>query len=212
MDEAETDGPVSEVDPAGGGGASDGDGRAGGERGAADTAPDGSADVSTAGDAGVDTDAEGEGPAAPEKLFTAEGDFLFIWGVMAALVTVLEYFSGGPPTVLLSGAIAAVVSLGAAAANATRRFRPTTGLYALVTLAAAVGALVAYSGEALVTAAGLGVVALANGGRVYELGYRGSDSLLDPVRDDGSGEDDEGEASEDENTDADGEGSAEPTE
>lgn len=131
-----------------------------------------------------------DGVEAPEKLFSPEGDFMLIWGSMAAILTLLEVFAGSLPTMILGGAVAAIVLLGGAAANAIRRFRPPVAFYLLVTLGAVVaaGSGLAYT-DALVAPAGFAVIALANAGRVYELGYRDSDSLLDPIREDDDDED-----------------------
>jgi hypothetical protein len=136
---------------------------------------------------GDDEDTE-RGPRGPESdgRLSAEGDFMLIFGLSAALVTGLYALGGGLPTVLLLGSIASVASLGAVVADLTRPdFRPSTGLHSLITLSSAAGALIAYvySG-ALLTATGLGVVALANAGRVVEVDFRDDDSLLDPLADD----------------------------
>jgi hypothetical protein len=141
-------------------------------------------------DADVPEGSGTDGVAAPEKLFSPEGDFMLIWGSMAGILTMLEVFAGSLPLMILGGAVAAVPLLAGAAANAIRRFRPPVGFYLLVTLGAAVaaGAGLAYT-DALVAPAGYAVIALANAGRVYELGYRDSDSLLDPRRDDGDASD-----------------------
>jgi hypothetical protein len=147
------------------------------------TPPDADTPAETGGKRGADTGGR----------LSAEGDFLFIWGLAAALVTGLYALGDGLPTVLLLGGIAAVASLGAVAADfADPGFRPSTGLYSIVTLSAGAGGAVAYLfGEALITASGLAVVALANAGRVVEVGYRDEDSLLDPLTGDEEGVDSE---------------------
>jgi hypothetical protein len=158
----------------------------------------GTADAGTTADPTDATPTDADEPAASGGKrgadtggrLSAEGDFLFIWGLAAALVTGLYALGDGLPTVLLLGGIAAVASLGAVAADfADPDFRPSTGLYAVVTLSSAAGALLAYVfAEALITASGLAVVALANAGRVVEVGYRNEDSLLDPLTGDEDGE------------------------
>jgi hypothetical protein len=134
-----------------------------------------------------DEDTEG-GPRGPERhgRLSAEGNVMLIFGLSAALVTGLYALGGGLPTVLLLGGIASVASLGAVVADLVRPdFRPSTGLHSLITLSAAAGAVIAYvySG-ALLTASGLGVVAIANAMRVVEVDFRDEDSLLDPLEED----------------------------
>jgi hypothetical protein len=130
-----------------------------------------------------DGDVEADGDAESDGGLSAEGDFMLIFGLSAALVTGLYALGGGLPTALLLGTIASVASLGAVVADLTRPdFRPSTGLHSLITLSAAAGALVAYVySNALLTATGLGVVAIANAGRVFEVDFRDEDSLLDPL-------------------------------
>lgn len=138
------------------------------------------------------SDENGDGARGPESdgRLSAEGDFLLIWGLAAGIVTALYALGGGLPTAVLLGTIATAASLGGVAADVLRPdFRPSTGLYGIVTLSAAAGAVVAYAyGEALITASGLGVVAIANAGRVFEVDHRDSDSLLDPLREDDGAE------------------------
>ncbi len=133
-----------------------------------------------------DGDDEAGEEAGSEGRLSAEGDFMLIFGLSAALVTGLYALGGGLPTALLLGTIASVASLGAVVADLTRPdFRPSTGLHSLITLSAAAGALVAYVySSALLTATGLGVVAIANAGRVFEVDFRDEDSLLDPLDED----------------------------
>lgn len=130
-------------------------------------------------------DESGEHPGS-DGLLSPEGNVLLIFGLSAALVTALYAAGGGLPTVLLLGTIASVASLGAVVADLTRPdFRPSTGLYSLITLSAGAGALVAYAySNALLTASGLGVVAIANALRVFEVDHRDEDSLLDPLTED----------------------------
>jgi hypothetical protein len=127
-----------------------------------------------------------------------EGDFMLIWGLAAGALTALYALGDGLPTAVLLGGVATVTSFGAVGADLLRpAFRPSTGLHAIVALAAAAAAVVAYVyGGALVTASGLGVVAVANAGRVYEVGHRDADSLLDPLDDDGEGDEEAVEGSE----------------
>lgn len=136
---------------------------------------------------GDDADTE-PGSGGPERdgRLSAEGNFMFVFGLSAALVTALYAVGGGLPTVLLLGTIASVGSLGAVVADLTRPdFRPSTGLHSLITLSSAAGALIAYVyNSALLTAIGLGVVAIANAGRVFEVDFRDDDSLLDPLEED----------------------------
>jgi len=145
------------------------------------------------------SDENGDGPRGPGRdgRLSPEGDFLLIWGLAAGVVTALYALGGGLPTAVLLGTIATAASLLGVAADVLRPgFRPSTGLYGIVTLSAAAGAVVTYAySEALITASGLGVVAIANAGRVFEIGHRDSDSLLDPLREDE--EDEEVESGED---------------
>ncbi|PSP97228.1 hypothetical protein BRC89_11685 [Halobacteriales archaeon QS_4_70_19] len=151
------------------------------------------------------SDENGDGPRGPGRdgRLSPEGDFLLIWGLAAGVVTALYALGGGLPTAVLLGTIATAASLLGVAADVLRPgFRPSTGLYGIVTLSAAAGAVVAYAySEALITASGLGVVAIANAGRVFEIGHRDSDSLLDPLREE---EDEEGGAADE------GDANAEP--
>jgi hypothetical protein len=129
---------------------------------------------------------------------SAEADFMLIWGIAAALLTGLYALGGGLATAVLLGSIATAASFVAVVADLSRSgFRPSSGLYGVVTLSAAAGALIAYVYDgALITASGLGVIAVANAGRVFEVDHRDEDSLLDPLTED---EDDEL-ASDSENT------------
>lgn len=121
--------------------------------------------------------------------FSAEGDFMLIWGIAAALLTGLYALGGGLPTAVLLGSIATVASFVSVAADLTRPdYRPSSGLYGVVVLSAAGGALIAYVYDgALITASGLGVIAVANAGRVFEVDHRDEDSLLDPLTEDENG-------------------------
>lgn len=132
-----------------------------------------------------DDTADEQAPETDGRL-SAEGDFMLIFGLSAALVTGLYALDNPLPTVLLLGGIASIASLGAVVADLIRPdFRPSTGLHSLIVVSAAAGALVAYVySNALLTATGLGVVALANAGRVIEVDFRDEDSLLDPLDED----------------------------
>jgi hypothetical protein len=133
-----------------------------------------------------DEDGADREPADDDGRLSAEGDFMLIWGIAAALLTGLYALGGGLPTAVLLGGIATVASFVALAADLSRPdYRPSTGLYSVITISAAAGALVAYVYDgALITASGLGVVAIANAGRVFEVGHRDEDSLLDPLTED----------------------------
>lgn len=117
---------------------------------------------------------------------SAEGEFMLIWGVAAALITGLDALGGGLPTVILLGTIATAASLGSVAGDLLRPdFRPSAGLHSVIVLAAAAGALLAFRyDDSLITASGFGVIALANAGRAFEVDYREDDSLLDPLTED----------------------------
>jgi hypothetical protein len=133
-----------------------------------------------------ETEADGQEPAEDDGWLSAEGEFMLIWGVAAALITGLYALGGGLPTAILLGSIATVASFFAVIADLSRPdYRPATGLYSVVVLSAGVGALIAYVYDgALLSASGLGVVAVANAGRVFEVDYRDEDSLLDPLMED----------------------------
>ncbi|WP_276260025.1 hypothetical protein [Haloglomus litoreum] len=130
------------------------------------------------------------GPRGPERdgRLSPEGNLLLIFGLAAAALTALYAAGNGSdfPTVLLLGGIASVTSLGAVVVDLTRSdFRPSTGLYGIITLSAAAAAVLAYVYDgALLTAVGLGVVAIANAMRVIEVDFRDEDSLLDPLVED----------------------------
>ena len=130
-------------------------------------------------------EAGGDAQASDGRL-SAEGDFMLVWGIAAALVTGLYALGSGLPTVVLLGTVATVTSLGSVAGDLLRPdFRPSAGLHSIVVLAAAAGALLAFRyDDSLITASGLGVIALANAGRVFEVDHREDDSLLDPLAED----------------------------